>query len=387
MKRRWLFLPLLALLAAGGFVASTFAVGEGEHVACTPTHTILDNGNPLGEISGECVTATDQTVTGPTTTETVHDTVTQTVTVTVGTTTAPPPPPPPPPPSGTANLWVAPGAGGCSRSATPVILTAGVSCPSFAAAYTAAQSGDVIGVTGTLPQQSFAGGYQATQGAGTKILTFKGVTGNVVRGIHSGSPDLTFDGLNVDCGGVKSSGACVENGGGDRDKWLNMSIGNVVDEKAALVDGDHLVFDNVRFHDAVIKTDGVHLECLYAIVVPYMTIRNSTFTNCAVFDVLFTYGSWWSPLPPAYGNVTLEGNQFGVTYSLGGGIMYESVHVGDVGTSNNGTNVAKGSIVGWALRNNRFDLSVTGFDPPRPVTASTFCGNTGSVPSSWQQGC
>ena len=27
-------------------------------------------------------------------------------------------------------------------------------------------------------------------------------------------------------------------------------------------------------------------------------------------DLFFTYGDWWSPLPPPYGNVTIEGNRF-----------------------------------------------------------------------------
>ena len=52
------------------------------------------------------------------------------------------------------------------------------------------------------------------------------------------------------------------------------------------------------------------MECLYAIGVPGFTLRNSTFRDCAIMDLFFTYGSWWSPLPPAYGNVTVENNVF-----------------------------------------------------------------------------
>jgi hypothetical protein len=94
VRHRWTLLVLAALalgLAGVGFSD----VVAGEHVACTPAHTIADNGTELGVIPGECVTATDQTVTEPGATTTVHDTVTETVTTTV---TAPPPPPPPPPP-------------------------------------------------------------------------------------------------------------------------------------------------------------------------------------------------------------------------------------------------------------------------------------------------
>ena len=103
----------LVVLAAAGFAFSSFALGPGEHVACTsatatasasapgvttPDHVIGADGAPVYTFPGvtvdgssdtqtavaqACVTATDQTVT---------------VTTTVGT-TAPPPPPPPPPPS------------------------------------------------------------------------------------------------------------------------------------------------------------------------------------------------------------------------------------------------------------------------------------------------
>jgi hypothetical protein len=133
--------------------------------------------------------------------------------------------------------------------------------------------------------------------------------------------------------------------------------------------------------DAVLRTDGVHMECLYAIVVPYFTIRNSSFSNCAVMDILFTYGDWWSPLPPPYGNVTVENNQFGPTYNDVGGVMYYTLYVGNTASP------APGSIDGWKVRNNRFDLPPAGFDPPRTITNSVFCGNSTSVSTVWKQPC
>ena len=44
-------------------------------------------------------------------------------------------------------------------------------------------------------------------------------------------------------------------------------------------------------------------------------------------DIFFTYGSWWTPLPPAYGKVTLENNVFGHTYKDDGTWHYYSVYV------------------------------------------------------------
>jgi hypothetical protein len=230
-----------------------------------------------------------------------------------------------------------------------------------------------VGVAaGVLPAQKFAGGYQATQGAGTKTLTFRGQPGAVVRQINSGSPNLTFDGLDVNAGGGKTSGAVFQNGGGDNVTFRNGSIGNVVDEKGALVDGTNLVFDNVVFHDVVIRTSGVHSECMYAEVPERMIVRNSTFTNCAVMDIFFVWPDWWSPAPPAYGNVTLENNFFGDPDGSCCGI-----YVG--GTGPGGDRTARN----WTVKRNFFeDSAMFG-----PMSGGTRCGNTGKIDASWQQAC
>ena len=282
---------------------------------------------------------------------------------------------------GTANLWVSSTGGSCSRQAAPGGFVAAQACSSFAAAYAAASSGDTVGVTGTLGSQLFAGSYDSSQAAGTKTITFRGSAGNLVRQVHSGSPNITYDGLNVDAGGAVTSGAAFENGGGAFVTFRNGRIGNVSNEKAALVDGSHVTLQNVVFHDAVAKQDGVHMECLYAIVVPDLTVTNSTFSNCAVMDLFFTYGDWWTPLPPPYGNVTLEGNRFETPRDTNGACcLYYGLYAGNTASP------APGSITGWTVRNNWFESSVAGFDN-RTVTGSTFCGNTGAAPTAWQSGC
>ena len=95
-----------------------------------------------------------------------------------------------------------------------------------------------------------------------------------------------------------------------RKKVIGDSIGNVTDEKGAVIDGPGAVFDNVRFHDVVLKTNGVHLECIQAYAVPNFTLRNSTFTNCGIMGLSLGYPGWWSPKPPAYDGVVIEGNTF-----------------------------------------------------------------------------
>jgi hypothetical protein len=256
--------------------------------------------------------------------------------------------------------------------------SASAPCKSFARAYSVAASGAVVSVgAGVYGSQFFAGGYGGSQPQGTKQLTFRGEPGNAVRQLHFHSPNLTFDGINVDAGGAQlgdSDGATFENGG-EPFTFKNGSIGNVVDQKGAMIDGPGMVFDNVRFHDVVIRTNGVHSECIFASVPEGMIVRNSTFENCAVMDIFFVYPDWWSPLPPVYGNVVLEGNNFGHpdgTYAL---------YIAKIGTSI----PSSAPVNGWKIRNNNFDGPVN-IDAPIG-TGNTFCGNTGAAPTNWKNAC
>jgi hypothetical protein len=270
-------------------------------------------------------------------------------------------------------VWIDSNGGSCTRQATPGSYQDAAACSSFAAAYTAANSGDTVGVRpGTYPAQKFAGGYQSTQARGTKTLTFRGDPGAIVRQINAGSPNLTYDGLDLDAGATKTSGPVFANGGGDNVTFRNGRIGNVVDEKGALVDGTNLVFENVTFHDVVIRTSGVHSECMFAEVPEKMIVRNSTFTNCAVMDIFFVWPDWWSPQPPAYGNVTLEDNYFGDPDGSCCGI-----YIG--GTGPNGDRTARN----WTIRHNHFEDS-TMFGP---MSGGVRCGNTGKVGDAWKQAC
>lgn len=299
------------------------------------------------------------------------------------TTTEPPPTTtqPPPPTAGNANLWVDANGGSCARSATAGPYNDATACSSFASAYTAAASNDTVGVTGSIGVQFFAGDSRGTQPPGSKTLLFRGATGNKVRQISFGSPNLTFDAINVDGGGVRPSidAALFENGGAPF-TFKNGSIGNVRDQKGALVTEAGIVFDNVDFHDVDLVTDGVHLECIWAGVPQGMIIRNSRFTRCDVMDLFFVYPDYWNPLPPPYGNVTLENNQFGAP-SPG-----YSVYIGKNGVSlSNQTPMS-----GWRVRNNFFDPASYGVNNDQPVGSNNvFCGNTGhaGLPSGWKNPC
>ena len=187
--------------------------------------------------------------------------------------------------------------------------------------------------------------------SGTKTVTFKGGPGVIVRQLISDASNVTYDGVEVDAGGVKTTWAALELHG-DGATFKNSRVGNVVDEKGLLVTGDNHTVDNVEFHDAVLRTDGVHMECIYAIGVQGFTIRNSRFHDCAVMDLFFTYGSWWSPQPPSYGNVTIENNVFSHSEgSNNSGWNYYSLYIAWIGPS------SASPMNGWLVRNNTFEQS------------------------------
>lgn len=80
----------------------------------------------------------------------------------------------------------------------------------------------------------------------------------------------------------------------------------------------HVLIDGVRFHD-VSRDPGEHVECLMLAQGIDVTIRNSVFTRCSVFDIFVT---WWE-FRPAVGppaRVRIENNRFDRTtdgyYSL-----------------------------------------------------------------------
>jgi len=210
-----------------------------------------------------------------------------------------------------ALLLVAPSASAATRYLSPSGSDAGncigAPCATFGRAYNVAADGDVIVVgAGVYP------GRQETPDGGTKTLTFKGEPGNKVRQLHNHASNVTFDGIDADAGGGTPTWAVFENHAPNV-VFKNGRIGNVVDEKGALLGGwgstasMNVVIDNVEFHDVYQDGDGIHNECLFSMT-PGIVIRNSTFRNCATMDMMVTRGDWWGQ--PTYGGVTLENNVF-----------------------------------------------------------------------------
>lgn len=72
----------------------------------------------------------------------------------------------------------------------------------------------------------------------------------------------------------------------------------------------NITFDGVRFHDNRRIDDQQHTSCLMLGGGTNVVIRNSQFTNCAVFDLFVT---WWNFVSPQYApgtGIVLENNRF-----------------------------------------------------------------------------
>jgi hypothetical protein len=232
-------------------------------------------------------------------------------------------------------------------------------CDTIREAYTVAQSGDTIKLApGSYPAQgSF--NTPATAIGGSKQVTVLGGPGVRVRQIFSRAANVTFDGLDLDAGGSKTAGAVFEAYGANT-VFKNGRIGNVVDEKGALIGGANgFVFDNVVFHDVIVTSSTVHNECVFS-QAPNITIRNSRFTNCATMDVFFTCGG-------QYSGFKLLDNFFGASKRPGGGNHFYTV------TWHN----CLGQIRDAEIRGNTFELPVN--NNGMSATGSVESCNVGSI--------
>jgi hypothetical protein len=222
-----------------------------------------------------------------------------------------------------------------------------------------------------------AGRYGSQVVQGNKAVTFRGGSGVRVDQLNVEASNTSWDGVNVNANGIKTAGSALYISGSNI-TFRNASVGNVADEKGLLIIGANHLIDNVLFHDAFMTSQGeaadVHMECVYAIGVPGLTIRNSTFRDCAVMDLFFTYGSWWSPQPPAYGNVTIENNVFShPERSNNGGWHYYGLYIGWIGPRGDDD-----PLTGWVVRNNTFENSSSVGTSNRRAVNSRWVGNLGS---------
>ncbi|MDA0168671.1 hypothetical protein OJ998_06200 [Solirubrobacter taibaiensis] len=270
-------------------------------------------------------------------------------------------------------LYVAAGGGGvkCER-ADP--------CGSFEAGYRAARPGNRIVVAGgaygpqvipTLGRARPRIEFTAARGervtvAGLDIradhLVVRRIKSSAHLNVDSQVPDDFVDDVTL-----VDAAATTHVLVGTRDfVWRGGSIGPKVDEKLAFIAGRptnyRVTYDRVTWHDATRTNADVHTECLMVLGVQGLTIKNSRFTNCAVFDILISRLGG----DPLSRDIVIENTVLEASKDVDGSDGYQSLLTGT------------DPIDGLTLRNNTWDL---GMAFQGPITRGHFVGNIGRVAS------
>ena len=135
-----------------------------------------------------------------------------------------------------------------------------------------------------------------------------------VKDISTGFVDIEKNGSTAngpaDVTVINGSGTGVFIGGGTADILIKGgSYGQYYNAAPVKVQGSpaptRVTFDGVDFHDAIRNDGESHLECIYAADVQYFTVRNSSFRNCAIYDLSFTNLSGTNPA-----HLVIENNTF-----------------------------------------------------------------------------
>jgi hypothetical protein len=201
----------------------------------------------------------------------------------------------------------------------------------------------------------------------------------VINELDVDVPNTSWEHVDVDGQGAQRVVAEIR-GGADGITWTNSAIGDNVNLAAVQLTARAATFDNMLFHDAVDDgtTPDVHMECVWAADVGGLVLRNSTFRNCAVFDIVFTYGDWWVPAAPAYNDVLIENNVFGCSRIANGRGYHPE---GSLAIGSNGPALASEPLVNWRIRFNSIcDARVANDNGDRVASGgSEWVGNVGGL--------
>jgi hypothetical protein len=153
-----------------------------------------------------------------------------------------------------------------------------------------------------------------------------------------------YDDVDADANFAKRP--ALEHWDGNDVVFKNGRVGNVTDEKGAIIGEHRFTFDNVVFHDVRLTDPLIHNECVFATGAEGFTLRNSTFTNCATMDLFVTN---YAGGPP-FGNITIENNVFEHTLTDEPPQWHHyTVGVHDV----------VGTLQNWVVRHNTFETGVS----------------------------
>jgi Bacterial TSP3 repeat len=157
--------------------------------------------------------------------------------------------------------------------------------------------------------------------------------------------------------------------------FIGGSIGPSPDENSRIASNGtstsaspkNILIDGVDFHDFTVSPgSGAHVECLQVWAVDGLTIRNSTFRNCEVFDIFLQKLPGGAAATPS--NILIENNFFDCCRS-----GYYSIRMADhAGTS-------------WknvTIRNNSLNKAINP-DPAVPYSNVKIVGNVGPSLALW----
>lgn len=320
LKGRWsktAAIFALAVFAVGGFGVALAASGSpttGTVTACATAtvaeQTIAANANTVGTIPGasdnECSTTT---YTVPIVTETTTDTVTTTT------------------PTGPSSVFV---------SLTGNDSTCGRGdatnpCASFQGAYNMADPGDNVQIeSGSYPSETLSGTKANDAGCNghdlgvtTGCITFEQAPGAsvTVAGLTDDADYTRIDGITVSTGVVVDQPNCASptgpwpqgsptdvilknltagdftlDGGNNIVVWggsygphtNGSSVVATCGTLSAGNEGTNILIHGVTLHDYHYVTAGVHMECLHNLGDPNLTVEDSHFINCGIFDILLS---------------------------------------------------------------------------------------------------
>ena len=259
------------------------------------------------------------------------------------------------PPPGAADHYVSPSG---SDSAA---CTQAAPCATFGRAYRAASPGELVSVEpGHYPRQTIPVDATKTSSSDVVFVGNGASTGElVVQGNHvtlsnlqtggweasPGSDDVTFLNVNVSGGGglfvtsasnVSVIGGIIDGAGGYVRNGSQVKPASTSSPQPRNVLFDGVTIRNYRKD----PSSSDHVDCLHFMSGTGITIRNSSFSNCEHFDILFT-----KFLGPTPSNVLIENNFFRCC-----GAGYYSVQLGgDHGES----------FLNFMIRNNSSDKGMT----------------------------
>jgi hypothetical protein len=262
-------------------------------------------------------------------------------------------------------------------------------CASINGAYQKASGGDIIQMAaGTYPDQTLQAKspastitVQPASGAQVNLggLTINGAKRLEIRDLDTNDFRVEMNSQYVTLRNVDVKGWLGYLGGSDI-TMIGGSVGPMVDQHPQIAPGNgwqgqgvNFVFDGVLFHDMTRTSDAVHTECLQVAGTTNMVIRNSKFTNCAVFDLSFTeYNSSGKVT-----NLTLENNWFAPAASGGYFAVNLSQYSGGVARFNS-------SAQGWVIQGtNTAPMSFVGNNIVNGILSGTNGGCVGSAEGTY----